>query len=360
LYASAEYLLWWVRGSPLPPLVTTGSVNDPIPGALGQPGTRVLFGGNTVGDGAQSGVRAMIGYWFNDDHTLGVEVGGFTLFSQSHGFSLTSLGSPLVFRPIVDGITGANTVELVAAPGVLGGTVSASTTSSFQGAEANVRSNLWCGCNGYIDAILGFRYLALTESLTVSENLTVLIPPGTAILVGGALATVPGGSGFALVDRFATQNRFYGAQVGVAGEYRFGTAWSIGGRVVVGLGTTEQVVDVSGSTRINGGSAPGGFPGGLLTQTSNIGRHVRDLFGVVPEVGVNLGYQFTNHLRAFVGYNFLYWDNVVRPGNAVDLRVNPNLIPPPNGLGGPRLPAFAFRGSEFWAQGVTFGIEFRY
>jgi hypothetical protein len=355
-----------VRGSPLPPLVTTGSTNDPIPGALGQPGTRILFGNNNVGTGLRSGVRGYVGYWLNDDHTLGVEVGGFLLANQTNNFSVTSLGSPLLFRPFTavgttpsGQLVGVNTVELVAAPNVLGGTVSASTTSAFNSAEANLRSNLWCGCNGYIDAILGFRYLALTESLQVSENLQVLIPPGTSILVGGAMATVPGGGSFALIDRFSTQNRFYGTQVGVGGEYRYG-AWSVGGRAVVGLGTTQQVVDVSGSTRITGGSSPGSFPGGLLTQTSNIGRHTRDLFGVVPEVGLNVGYQFTNHLRAFVGYNFIYWNNVVRPGNAVDLRVNPNLIPPPNGLGGPSLPAFAFRGSEFWAQGVTFGIEFRY
>jgi hypothetical protein len=348
-----------VRGSPLPPLITTGSTNDTIPGALGQPATHVLFGGSPVGNSPRSGVRATAGYWFNDDHTLGVEVSGFALASRSHGFSVTSLGSPLLFRPFTDALTGVSTVELVAAPGVLGGTVAASTTSSFNSGEANVRANLWCGCNGYIDGILGFRYLGLTESLSVSENLTVLIPPGTAILVGGALATVPGGSSFALVDRFGTQNRFYGTQVGFAGEYRLGS-WSIAGRATVALGTTEQIVDISGSTRITGGSAPGSFPGGLLTQTSNIGRHTRDLFGVVPEVGLNLGYQFSNHLRAFVGYNFLYWPSVMRPGNAVDLRINPNLIPPPNGLGGPQVPAFAFRGSEFWAQGVTFGIEFRY
>ncbi len=36
-YIGAEYLLWKVKGAHLPPLVTTGSVNDAVPGALGQP-----------------------------------------------------------------------------------------------------------------------------------------------------------------------------------------------------------------------------------------------------------------------------------------------------------------------------------
>jgi hypothetical protein len=61
-----------------------------------------------------------------------------------------------------------------------------------------------------------------------------------------------------------------------------------------------------------------------------------------------------------VGYNFLYWSNVIRPGNQVDRVINPNLLPPANGLGGPNRPTFEFHGSDFWAQGVSFGLEFRY
>jgi hypothetical protein len=329
----------------LPPLVTTGSLNDNFPGAIGQPGTHLLFGNSTNGVSGRSGIRAMIGYWLNDDHTLGVELGGFALGSQNSTFSATSFGSPPLFRPFIDAATGAQTIEPVAIPNVLAGNVTVRTSSSFNGAEANLRSNLWCGCNGYIDGLVGFHYLGLTESLTVSEDLTVLLP---------------GGGGFVIVDRFATQNRFYGTQVGAYGEYRWGD-FSVGVKGTIALGPTEQIVDVTGSTRITGGSAPGSFPGGLLTQRTNIGRHTRDVFGVVPEIGVNLGYQFTDHLRAYVGYNFIYWNNVVRPGSQVDQRVNTNLIPPPvSGAGGPQQPAFAFHSADFWAQGLTLGLEFRY
>src|SRR5262245_9985124 len=49
LWVSAEYLLWWIKDGPFPvPLATTGSATDPTPGALGQPGTTVLFGGSNV------------------------------------------------------------------------------------------------------------------------------------------------------------------------------------------------------------------------------------------------------------------------------------------------------------------------
>src|SRR4051812_32561347 len=62
-WASAEYLLWWVKAGPLPlPLIATGSTADPLPGALGQPGTSLVFG-NTHNDyHTFSGVRIGAGY----------------------------------------------------------------------------------------------------------------------------------------------------------------------------------------------------------------------------------------------------------------------------------------------------------
>ena len=49
IWVQAEYLLWWLRGNSLPPLVTTGPLG-PGAGALEAPGTQVLFGGERVGD----------------------------------------------------------------------------------------------------------------------------------------------------------------------------------------------------------------------------------------------------------------------------------------------------------------------
>ena len=40
-----EYLGWALRKSSIPvPLITSATFSDPIPGAIGQPGTRVLLG----------------------------------------------------------------------------------------------------------------------------------------------------------------------------------------------------------------------------------------------------------------------------------------------------------------------------
>src|SRR5207244_361036 len=102
---------------------------------------------------------------------------------------------------------------------------------------------------------------------------------------------------------------------------------------------------------------------GLLALATNSGRHARDDFAVLPEIGVNFGFQITDRLQAFVGYTYMYWSNVVRPGDQVDLGLNPNLIPTSatfNTAGGPARPAFSFRDTDFWAQGINVGMEFRY
>jgi hypothetical protein len=77
-------------------------------------------------------------------------------------------------------------------------------------------------------------------------------------------------------------------------------------------------------------------------------------------VGVRLGAQVTERMRAFVGYNFLYWSNVARAGEQIDLRVNPNQIAPPQPLNGPALPAFTPRRSDYWVQGISLGLELRF
>jgi hypothetical protein len=40
--------------------------------------------------------------------------------------------------------------------------------------------------------------------------------------------------------------------------------------------------------------------------------------------------------------------------------VNPNFLPPPNGLGGPGVPAFHFKTTDFYAQGIGAGIRVSY
>src|SRR5262249_49740743 len=160
---------------------------------------------------------------------------------------------------------------------------------------------------------------------------------------------------------------FYGGQLGLRGEKGFGRFFvQATGRVA--LGVMHQEIAVDGFTVNSLPGAPlAGAPGGLLAQASNIGRRESNSFCVVPEVGVNLGYNIPDNLRIYGGYTFLYPSRVARPGDQVSLAVNSNQVPTfiggapqPPLAGGPALPAPPSNHSDFWAQGVVAGLELRW
>jgi hypothetical protein len=82
---------------------------------------------------------------------------------------------------------------------------------------------------------------------------------------------------------------------------------------------------------------------------------------MVPEFGATVGYQLTRRLRATLGYSLIYWGNVVRPGDQIDLDVNPNLLPPENvPFSGALRPQFQFVQTDYWVHGLSYGAEFRW
>ncbi len=101
----------------------------------------------------------------------------------------------------------------------------------------------------------------------------------------------------------------------------------------------------------------------FFVQPTNLGTRGRDTFAVVPEVQVKAGWQVRPGVRTFASYNFLYWSSVARPGDQIDPVVNTNLVPTSTTFGnpgGPARPAFNFRETDFWAQGVNVGLQLRW
>jgi hypothetical protein len=85
----------------------------------------------------------------------------------------------------------------------------------------------------------------------------------------------------------------------------------------------------------------------------------------VPEAALNVGYQIRERTRLFVGYTFLYFSDVARPGNQIDRTINPTQTNFANAVGfpppaGQPAPLFNLHQSDFWAQGINFGVPFRY
>ena len=361
-YASGEYLLWWTKGAALPPLVTTGTTASQ--GVLGVPGTVILFGGSTVNYGPQSGGRFTAGYWLDCDQTLAIEG---SLFFLGQGtvrpFSANSGTFPVLARPIVavnPGVAG-ETRELAAFPGLFSGSINVATASRLWGTEINARCKGCCGCledcTYRIDWLAGVRYLELNDNLNITES--IQFQPG-------AIPTLlpNGGTGF-VFDSFGTRNQFVGAQVGTSIELCHGR-WFLDIKAKVAVGDTHETVNINGGQQLfSAGGLVASFPGGLLAQPSNIGRFTRDRFGVVPELGLQLGYQVTDHFRVMVGYNFLFWSDVLRAGEQVDRNIDLTQVPavfqPPGIVPvGQTRPAVLFRETSYWAQGFNAGLEWRY
>jgi hypothetical protein len=353
-WVSAEYLSWWQRSQSVPPLVTASPAGTPAlnSGVLGLNSTAILY--DEFPDRMRSGARFGAGFWLPRHCNVGFDFNFFFLGRQDSTSVYGSAGDPQFSRPFFNALTGTQAAEIVSNDFVTG-TVSVNAFSQLWGAEANLRYKWLCKQNCWLDVLVGYRHLNLSEGIAITENLQVFDPQ-----TGAAAGR------FLVQDSFETRSQFNGIQIGLDGEWRFRPRWTFGMTTKVAVGSTHQIVDIDGATNFSNFPAPfgGTFPGGLLALPgTNIGRFTQNKFAVVPEVSFKLGYDITPHLRAYVGYDFLYWSNVVRPGDQIDLRVNPNFVPSaagPGPGGGPRQPAVLFRTTDYWAQGVNFGLLYRY
>ncbi len=234
----------------------------------------------------------------------------------------------------------------------------ASLFSSLFSWDLNGAINLIQADHFRLDGLVGFRYLNLSESLRIEDQLYPLVD--NALTFMGQ--PIDGSSSLKDIDRFSTSNNFYGGQLGTRMTWNF-DRWVISATSKLALGSSQEKAFIRGATILNSSDGSVTFiPGGVLATSANIGDYQRSAFAVVPEVGLNLGFHITPRLIARVGYSFIYWSNVVRPGNQVSRVVSPNLVPtdPSYGTVGPNAPAVQLQASSYWAQGINFGFEFDY
>jgi hypothetical protein len=345
LYGSAEYLLWWVKQTRLPPLVTSGSASVATSGPLGGLQTNVLFGGRDVGGQPYSGGRFTLGFWVGDDQAFGVE-GGYFLLEQRRIFfsaSATSASDTFIGLPFIDVSQSppAPNVLPVAGAGLTGG-VSASVVQRLSGAEVNTRLAAG-GDEGVCLSLLGgFRVLAEDEGLDLNTD-----------------STDPTGLNTRSAESFTTHNRFYGGQVGVAADWQGPAGLSVEVVGKIAIGATSEVVRISGIT-VNTDPLAGTTSSGavaLLAQAINTGRHARTEWAVLPEMAVKVGYPVTEHVTLTVGGSFLYLSAAARPGNQIDANTTVPVVGVPSGL---TQPSFVFRSNDFYAGGMNFGVELHF
>jgi hypothetical protein len=360
---SAGYLVSFMRNERLAtPLATTGSLGDLHPAGLGQPGTAVLFGGDPVNFGAFSGVRLGAGVYCGDEQHWSLGWSGFYYFPNTVNYATRSdaAGNPIIARPIFDVVNGFERAFVDSLPGLASGGINIHMRSQLWGTEVNAGYHC-CLCEGVrLGTLFGFRYMRLAEDLRISDALTPLQPnniqfAGTFINPGDVLTDQ---------DRFSTVNHFYGMQVGSQlhweGERFFADAFG-----KLAFGATHQRVDINGATALfpGGTGVPQITPGGLLALPSNSGTHTRTTFGFVPEVGLDLGVRLTPHVRLSTGYSFLYWNQVMRPGDVINRAVNPSMVPSSNTFATPSgqtAPLFVSSSSPFWINTFSFMLDITY
>ena len=361
LYVRPEYILWGTKGADLPALVTTSpdDTDQNDAGVLGVAGTEILFGGESMGSNLRSGGRLIFGWWFDPCRRLGVEGEYVALRNESDNFRAESdaEGLPILGRPFFDIVDGEENASLTAFPDLTAGQIEADVQTRFQGAGVRAIYNLACGdgcgtscitccpvATGYrFDAIVGYRFLRVDDRVSVVENATSLD------------TGLPGS--FFIRDLFESENQFHGIDLGTSMSLCKG-CWSLDILSKIALGNTASRIVVDGSTVITENQQSETFTGGILAQRTNIGTRSFDEFAVAPELGVNIGYQLNACWRATLGYTFIYLSRVARAGDQIDRDLNPNLFPPEDPVATTHLrPEFNVQYTDFWAQGLTVGIE---
>jgi hypothetical protein len=396
-WTSVDYLLYFAKGQPSNfPLLTTSAPSDM--GLLGRPSTLVLAGGQDISYNPISGFRVAAGFFGDADRRWGFEAIGTVLEKKTNlsTFASSPTGIPTLARPFIDSTNARLFTTLLAAnPNFGQGQVNVGTSSDIWWTEANGIVNLYrsqpgCKWACSLDFIYGYRYLQLTEDVQIDSHTTLnqqsttnpvfaLGPFGVVTQVGttSIAAQVPFGgltisppATVVVQDSFKVTNRFNGGQVGLRGETRYGM-FTFNATAKVAIGDMNQRLEIQGASGYadltrpvnNGMPNAGSAFGGLYANASNIGRYQHDEFTVIPELNMNMGLNVTRSLTAYLGYNFLYINQVARPGDQINPIVNSATVPfSPNygALGRPVVPGLVFHESTYWLMGVNFGMMLRF
>jgi hypothetical protein len=350
-----EYLMWFTKGNQLPPLLTAGSISDNLPGALGQPGTSILYGGGNVSTGLSSGGRLRGGLWFGDDRVFGVDATFFFLAPTTNNSSFNSPSNQVLALPYFDTLTtpAQANATILSYPGQSSATFTAAVKNSLWGADTDFRLAFWRSYQVQASFLAGFRYLQLNDSLDLTTNATTSAGGQS----GGPTGSIVSNSSF------DTRNDFYGAQLGGDLSWCWGRFF-LDSYLKVAVGATHESATIGGNTQVTAaGTVLTSYPLGPLAASTNIGTNSRNVFAVVPEFGLTLGWQFNPHIRALVGGTALYLSRAMRPGDIIDTGVNPTVLGKAllgTPVSGTPHPTFPNTDSDFWAGGANFGLEFCY
>jgi hypothetical protein len=345
LWAEVDYVRYWLKPVCLTvPTITAGSNADAQPGAGGQPGTQLLQGLHKFQFDGASGLRPRLGAWLGDDRLFGVEVEGFVLeqVAASSDVNATATSAPTFIA--FQNPDNSHAALPFSIPGVVTASSAAVGRSQLWGVEGNLAAHFCAdrgGCTLHATGLFGCRYLQLDDRVTVT-NQQVLVSDPSVRAVGEA--------------DFATRNQFVGAQVGSRLGVSHGPL-SLDLATKLALGGVHLVSTVAGGPLLSGASVlPPLVPGPVLALHSNVGRSASDRIAVVPEFNLRLRWRVADHVYLTLGYNALYWNRILCPGDEMDPHANVTELPFRGPVVGPPAPTPQFKFTDAFAHGLELGF----
>ncbi len=352
LYAEGDCLLLWFKPvCAAVPILSIGNPRAAVPGAVGQPGTQIVVGGSPPHQfdfPMTPGAQVTLG-WDRGDGAVGVKVSGFIMerATNSQQFNANPNGSPFTYLPYQAPDNSFQALPFTI-PGVVTGSSEAVGSTRVWGIESNLAIPFTiqrCPCAAYGCFLVGGRYLDLTDRVQITNTLRLVADP----------------SDFAIgMDQFSTRNQFAGPQLGTM----LGLGWdrcSVELTSKLAAGVTHQVRTIAGSPLASASDVSSQLvPGPLLALPSNIGREAAYRATLVPEIGINTRLALTSWCSLSLGYSLLYWNKVLCPGDQMDPLVNITQLPFHGPLSGALDPSPKFVHTDYFAQGLNLGIQFRY
>jgi hypothetical protein len=381
-YGGLDYLNWWLKSAPLSvPLVSTGPIATTHHGLLGPPAengadSTVLYGaphapaqgGNdSQGFPSAPGVKLTLGYWLDPQQQFAIEGTGFYLGTRSAGFSARgdANGNPILGIPVRNSVTydigsmlifpGEDSLPFslpddparVRSNGIITGGINIQNTITYWGADIKGVMSLYRDPTWQVAGLAGLRHVNLSEGFNLTSDIEGITGPYA-------------GQAGVVHDGFKTANQFYGASFGVRGGAHFGP-WFAELTAQIAPGVTHQMVDVTGGYWSVNFTPQTSGPEGVFAQPANEGKRSDNRFAFTTDAELKVGYEITQNLRVTLAYEHTYYSSVVRPTDQIDRNLPKgqtfNQADPTISSNSP---AQLFRTTSFYAQGLNFGLEFRF
>jgi hypothetical protein len=360
LWLRADYLNWQFRKPNLAAiLVTTDTAPNSFTdfGALGQPNTQILLNSGPFNQGHIPGGRLTAG--FSPGFFFPVEISAFSLQKNLTLFSGSSQGGPndqVLARPVLSSQNNQESVFLGGFPGLAAGNIIVDTHTNLWGIDANAYFNFIDYDVLAIDLLLGYRYTELRENISIVNSLTAL--NGFVIPFDAIISGVPAVARF---DQFATRNQFNGGQLGFRNTLHYGRVALILDSKLA-LGQNHETLNIEGTSGAPNGATPfrglATVPGGVLAVPSNIGVRTSNDFSLIPQFDLNVAFQLHRSVRLFAGISWMYWNNLVRPGDQLNNVIDTRQVPSSNFFNGQSVtqPPHPFNRVDFDAYGFNVGV----